>query len=63
VSTKGDKYLVNGKYEEKELAELLDKFIKKYVLCPDCGNPETNMVCAACRTGPLFSPLVVRFFP
>lgn len=43
VNTKGDKYIVNGKYDEKELQELLDKFIKKYVLCPECGNPETNM--------------------
>lgn len=48
VNTKGDKYIVNGKYDEKELAELLDKFIKKYVLCPDCGNPETNMVSFGC---------------
>lgn len=45
VFTKADKYIVNGKYDEKELQDLLDKFIKKYVLCPDCGNPETNMVC------------------
>eukprot|EP01134_Creolimax_fragrantissima_P004364 CFRG4364T1 len=43
MDSKNDKYIVNGKYEAPQLQELLDKFIKKYVLCPQCDNPETDV--------------------
>jgi translation initiation factor 5 len=33
--------IVNGAHDTKVLAELLEKFIKKYVQCYSCGNPET----------------------
>ncbi|OMO78374.1 Translation initiation factor IF2/IF5 [Corchorus capsularis] len=49
---------VNGSHGTAKLAGLLDKFIKKYVLCYECRNPETKMLinknqmiqlkCAAC---------------
>jgi hypothetical protein len=32
---------VNGAHDTKKLCELLEAFIKKYVQCYDCGNPET----------------------
>ncbi|KAF5740273.1 Translation initiation factor IF2/IF5 isoform 1 [Tripterygium wilfordii] len=50
--------LVNGAHETAKLAGLLENFIKKYVQCYGCGNPETEVVitktqmitlkCAAC---------------
>ncbi|KAF5739696.1 hypothetical protein HS088_TW12G00906 [Tripterygium wilfordii] len=50
--------LVNGAHETTKLAGLLENFIKKYVQCYGCGNPETEVVitktqmitlkCAAC---------------
>ena len=50
--------LVNGAHETAKLAGLLENFIKKYVQCYGCGNPETeiiitktqmiNLKCAAC---------------
>ncbi|MBA0838669.1 hypothetical protein Goarm_004469 [Gossypium armourianum] len=50
--------LVNGAHETAKLAGLLENFIKKYVQCYGCGNPETEIVitktqmitlkCAAC---------------
>ncbi|KAK9113706.1 hypothetical protein Syun_020503 [Stephania yunnanensis] len=50
--------LVNGAHETAKLAELLEKFIKKFVQCYGCGNPETEILitknqmiqlkCAAC---------------
>ncbi|KNC82282.1 hypothetical protein SARC_05427 [Sphaeroforma arctica JP610] len=43
MDAKHEKYIVNGKYDAKELQDLLDKFIKKYVLCPSCDNPETDV--------------------
>lgn len=50
--------LVNGAHDTAKLAGLLENFIKKYVQCDGCGNPETeiiitktqmiNLKCAAC---------------
>ncbi|XP_022768252.1 probable eukaryotic translation initiation factor 5-1 [Durio zibethinus] len=50
--------LVNGAHDTAKLAGLLESFIKKYVQCYGCGNPETEIVitktqmitlkCAAC---------------
>lgn len=50
--------LVNGSHDTAKLAGLLENFIKKYVQCYGCGNPETeiiitktemlNLKCAAC---------------
>lgn len=33
--------IVNGAHDPKRLAELLEGFIKKYVQCYSCNNPET----------------------
>ena len=33
--------IVNGAHDTKKLVELLEGFIKKYVQCYSCGNPET----------------------
>ncbi|XP_065346205.1 eukaryotic translation initiation factor 5 [Cloeon dipterum] len=57
VDFKNDRYIVNGAHEASKLQDLLDGFIKKYVLCPSCDNPETvllvkssiiNQTCKAC---------------
>lgn len=41
---KNDRYIVNGSHDAEKLQNLLDGFIKKFVLCPECSNPETNLV-------------------
>lgn len=41
---KNDRYIVNGSHDAPKLQDLLDSFIKKYVLCQECDNPETNLV-------------------
>lgn len=55
--TKLEKAIVNGKHEQDTLIRLLNSFIKKFVLCGKCGNPETTfrvtksniyMDCKAC---------------
>jgi len=43
--SKNDRYIVNGSHTPDKLQDLLDGFIRKFVLCPDCDNPETNLVC------------------
>lgn len=36
--------IVNGAHDTPKLAALLETFIKKYVQCYGCGNPETEIV-------------------
>ena len=38
------RYIVNGAHEASKLQELLDGFIKRFVLCSECENPETDLV-------------------
>lgn len=41
VDLKNDRFIVNGSHDAPKLQQLLDIFIKKFVLCPECHNPET----------------------
>ncbi|XP_063426549.1 eukaryotic translation initiation factor 5-like [Mytilus trossulus] len=41
VDLKNDRFIVNGSHDSPRLQQLLDIFIKKFVLCPECHNPET----------------------
>lgn len=40
---KHERFIVNGSHEADKLQDLLDGFIRKYVLCPECDNPETDL--------------------
>ncbi|XP_065175775.1 eukaryotic translation initiation factor 5-like isoform X1 [Sycon ciliatum] len=63
MDTKKERYIVNGPHDAGKLQDMLDGFIKRFVLCKECGNPETNLevsrkqtinqICIACgyRTG------------
>lgn len=44
---KNDRYIVNGSHDSIRLQDLLDGFIKRFVLCQECDNPETNLVVQA----------------
>ena len=39
---KANVYLINGSHSVEKMQDLLDKFIKKYVLCPKCHLPEIH---------------------
>lgn len=39
---KVNSYLINGNHTAEKMQEILDKFIKKYVLCPKCKLPEIH---------------------
>ncbi|CAH1262702.1 eukaryotic translation initiation factor 5-like [Branchiostoma lanceolatum] len=43
LDVKNDRYIVNGAHDAAKLQDLLDIFIKKFVLCQECDNPETNL--------------------
>ncbi|KAK3322130.1 domain found in IF2B/IF5-domain-containing protein [Apodospora peruviana] len=38
-----DRWIINGAHEASKLQELLDGFIKNFVLCKPCQNPETDV--------------------
>ena len=54
---KNDRYIVNGAHDAAKLQDMLDIFIKKFVLCERCDNPETDLkvytkkgiITASCR--------------
>ena len=39
-----DKSIVNGAHETSTAQQLVDKFIAKFVLCPNCKLPEIDMM-------------------
>ncbi|KAM6917017.1 eukaryotic translation initiation factor 5 isoform 1-T2 [Lycodopsis pacificus] len=41
--SKNDRYIVNGSHEANKLQDMLDGFVRKFVLCPECDNPETDL--------------------
>lgn len=43
MSEATDRYVVNGVHEAAKLQDTLDGFITKFVLCPSCKNPETEI--------------------
>ena len=43
---KNERYIVNGAHDSAKLQDLLGNFIRKFVLCPECDNPETHLVSA-----------------
>jgi translation initiation factor 5 len=65
VDNKNERYIVNGEHDANKLQDLLDGFIKKFVLCPACDNPETvltikrqviNSKCKACGHSYIIDP-------
>jgi len=52
---KAERYIVNGCHDAVKMQDMLDGFIKKFVLCEQCDNPETvlkvkkNMIGASCK--------------
>ncbi|XP_028395934.1 eukaryotic translation initiation factor 5-like [Dendronephthya gigantea] len=41
IDLKNERYIVNGAHDGDKLQDILDDFIQKFVLCPECENPET----------------------
>ena len=44
---KNERFIVNGSHDASKLQDLLDGFIRKFVLCPECDNPETELLVSA----------------
>ncbi|GGL23692.1 translation initiation factor 2 subunit beta [Halarchaeum grantii] len=35
---------LTGEFSQDRIAEALDEYVDEYVLCPECGLPDTNLV-------------------
>lgn len=46
---KNERFIVNGSHDASKLQDLLDGFIRKFVLCPECDNPETELMVSTKR--------------
>jgi len=52
---KAERYIVNGCHDGARLQDMLDGFIRRFVLCEKCDNPETvlkvkkNLIGASCK--------------
>jgi translation initiation factor 5 len=44
---KAARYIVNGAHEAEKLQDILDGFIRRFVLCGECENPETDLQVSA----------------
>ncbi|XP_065562551.1 eukaryotic translation initiation factor 5-like [Artemia franciscana] len=44
---KNDRYIVNAAHDASKLQDLLNGFNSRFVLCPQCENPETVLSCNA----------------
>ncbi|VDM49913.1 unnamed protein product [Toxocara canis] len=62
---KNERFIVNGEHDAAKLQDILDGFIKKFVLCPACENPETTLSvrkgqihskCKACGNSSIIDP-------
>lgn len=42
-TTKEDRFIINGVHEASKLQDLLSRFIKQFVMCVNCLNPETRL--------------------
>lgn len=51
---KNERYIVNGAHDASKLQDLLDGFIKRFVLCEECDNPETFLTIRA-KAGQILS--------
>merc|ERR1711935_369393 len=57
IDAVNERFIVNGSHDEIKLQEILDAYIKKFVLCQACANSETRLqvkkssifeICQAC---------------
>jgi translation initiation factor 2 subunit 2 len=44
ASIEEGRLLLNGKFFPPQLQKIFDAYVKAYVLCPECGKPDTKFV-------------------
>lgn len=43
IDKKNERFIVNGSHDADKMQDILDGYIKKFVLCQKCENPETKL--------------------
>ncbi len=44
VGIEQGRMVLNGRFSQKQVADLLENYLKTCVLCPECGKPDTKFV-------------------
>ncbi len=40
----GSKLILGGRFSKKSVQDKLNQYIKEYVICRECGSPETHLI-------------------
>ncbi len=43
VEKRGDRLVLSRKLASKEINEKIERYVKRFVLCPKCGKPDTEL--------------------
>jgi len=43
VEMKGERLILSRKLASKEINEKIERYVKRFVLCPKCGKPDTEL--------------------
>jgi translation initiation factor 2 subunit 2 len=43
-NVEGTRAIFQGKHARSQMIKLLDRYVKDYVLCPECGKPDTRFI-------------------
>jgi len=43
VEMRGDRLILSRKLSSKEINEKIERYVKRFVLCPKCGKPDTEL--------------------
>ncbi len=43
VEMKGDRLVLSRRLASKEINEKIERYVKRFVLCPKCGKPDTEL--------------------
>jgi len=43
VEMKGERLILSRKLSSKEINEKIERYVKRFVLCPKCGKPDTEL--------------------
>lgn len=47
---KGQRAVFTGRFNQEKLEETLKGYVNKYVICPNCGKPDTKLLKKGCHT-------------
>jgi translation initiation factor 2 subunit 2 len=44
ANIEGQRAVFSGKHQRGTMVELINRYMKEYVICPECSKPDTNLI-------------------